>query len=116
MRPRDFPLLDRVGGHDDRPVLCILALRDRLFAEAQSAAAHERGWEFEFAPRANLAAELEELVAGLRRFLPWLDAAVSAPCGGSARLSLAGSSGLRDTIARDIERIRQRAAGSADSA
>ena len=108
VRPSDFPLLAKFGGHDDSFVRKASALRQRLFAEVAEATPLDDGYELAFDPRAGLHDELQELAAIERRFHPWIEVTLELPPSSArAVLRLSGSSGLRDRIARNLERARR---------
>lgn len=106
--PDDFPLLDRVRGHDDTQARRAIELRDRLLVEAAAAEPLEDGYELEFEPRDGLLAELAELVELHRVFFPWLEAVLHVPPGeGRILLQLTGATGLRDQLGQELETARR---------
>ncbi len=104
VRPNDFPLLSKFGGHDDSLVRQATALRQRLFAEVAEATPLGDGYELAFDPRPGLHDELQELAKIERRFHPWIEVTLELPpTSARALLRLSGSPGLRDRIARNLE-------------
>ena len=63
------------------------------------------GYELAFDPRPGLHDELQELAKIERRFHPWIEVTLELPpTSARALLRLSGSPGLRDRIARNLER------------
>jgi hypothetical protein len=109
VRPEDFPLLDRVRGHDDRRARRYLELRDRLLAECAEAEPLGDGYELRFDPREGLASDVSEWTAMQRAAFPWTQCEVrAAPEGDRIVLRLTGATGLRDFLARALEQVRRR--------
>ena len=108
VRPSDFPLLSKFGGHDDSAVRQATALRGRLFAEVAEATPLDDGYELSFDPRPGLHDERRELAKIERRFHPWIEVTLELPPARTrALLRLSGSAGLRDRIARNLERSQR---------
>jgi len=97
--PEDFPLLDRIRGHDDGAARRHLELRDMLLGECTSASEHDDGYTLRFAPRPGLTRDVSALCRSMRRAYPWMDVRIQEPDGDAPlELSLRGSSGLRDVL------------------
>ena len=102
--PGDFPLLDRVQGHDDSDVMRAGALRDRLLRECVSADPLVDGYALGFERRKGLLEDLVEFARTQQRFFPWLvvDLHLGAERG-PVTLMLTGSTGLPDVLTRQLE-------------
>jgi len=95
----DFPLLDKIHGHDDSRTQQFLALRNNLFRECEEAIPIQDGYILRYFQRPRLEEDLFELSKILRHAYPWINLKLNMPPSpGKFELHLSGAGGLRDVL------------------